>query len=138
MAEQSTANRKAQLIAELEQARVGLGLNARSLRGDLDVGTHLKQAFLQRKGLWIGGAAITGWLLTKLPSRKKQKPPKYIYAKNKEAERSGLILTAMGLAGTLLRPIITSYATQKITELASRKDFGSIDHQRVKRESPRV
>lgn len=115
MAEQSA--RKAQLIAELEQARAGLAENARGLKGSMNVGSHIKHAIVQQKALWLGGAVISGWLLTKLPGRKKQKAPKYIYAKAKEPDRKSFLMAALGLAATVARPALTRFATRKLTDL---------------------
>ncbi len=121
MAEQSKADRKSQLIAELERSRSEWARSIRGVRHDLDVGAHLKHAFVRQKTAWLTGAAITGWVLAKLPSRKKT--PKAASArasKLKDKERGGLLLTVLSLAVTLLRPAATAFASRKIAEFASR------------------
>lgn len=133
MAEHSA--RKAQLIAELEEARAGIARSARGLKGSMNVGTHLKQAVSRQKTLWIGGALISGWLLTKLPGRKKKEAPKFIYAKAKEPDSKGFLLAALGLAGTLLRPVITSFVTQKLADLAERHQAESYPEPRPRANS---
>jgi len=125
MAEQSAqSSRKAQLIAELDQARSGLAENARGLKGSMNVGSHLRHAIVRQKTLWIGGAVISGWLLTKLPGLRKAPAPKYVYSKAREPDRKGFLLAALGLAGTVLRPALTRFATQKLSEMMDKSHTG--------------
>jgi|GEM_PF-799581 len=130
MVEQSERDeeRKARLIAELERSRSGLARDLRGMRRSLDVGAHLKSAILRQKTLWFTGAAVTGWLLTRLPGRRKKqeaepKPSRWM-PKAKESSKGGWILTLLGLAGTLLKPAITSYLSQKIEEMSLRGPGG--------------
>ncbi len=131
MAEQSQRDeeRKSQLIAELERSRAGLARDMRGVRQGLDVGSHVKHAILRQKTLWFTGAAVTGWLLSRIPGRlkePKEKPQTLLsrfMPEPKEAKRSGWLLALLGLAGTLLKPAVTSFLTHKLTEFATR------DHQ---------
>jgi len=138
MAEQPQRNddRKARLIAELERSRAGLARDMRGVRHHLDVGAHLKRAILRQKTAWLAGAAVTGWLVTRLPGRKKKakaaetaaateaRQAKSFFARfmpqPKQTERSGWLLAVLGLLGTLVKPMLTSYLTQKVSDLASR------------------
>jgi len=126
MAEQSQADRKSQLIAELERSRSDLARDLRGVRHGLDVGAHLRHAFVRQKAAWLGGAALTGWLLSRLPSRRKAVPrgdkPLAGMPKPKQSERGGLLLAALGVAGTILKPAITALATRKIKEFAASRD----------------
>jgi len=134
MAEQSQADRKSQLIAELERSRSEFAHGVRGLRQDMDVGAHLKHAFVRQKAVWLGGAAIMGWLLAKLPSRKKKvKVAPIRSAKVTEAERGGILLTVLNLLVPLLKPAVMAFATKKVQEFASRNGHGAKDQRFARR-----
>lgn len=118
-------DRKAELIADLERSRIGMGRNFRGMRGNLNVTSHLRAAFFRQKAVWITGALLGGWLLTRIPARRKQVSlsthPVAAVAKP-EKESKGFLWAALGLAATLLRPAITSFATQKLAEFVARRD----------------
>ncbi len=124
MAEQSPHDRKSQLIAELERSRSEIGLSVRSLRRDLDVGAHLREAFVKRKAVWLSGAAITGWLISRIPPRKVKLAPPSPEEKRgattwKDIQR-GFFLAVLSFLGTLVRPALTAFASHKLTEYVTR------------------
>ena len=121
---------KAELIAQLDQARAQLARSVDGLRRDADLGTHLKQSFTSHRAAWIGSAGVAGWLLSRLPARKKKI---YIQKDGKEtaaaAEKAAGEIAGAGVAiailktlFTLFRPAITSYASKKIAELAKKNN----------------
>ncbi|MEI6350519.1 MAG: hypothetical protein WCP06_05370 [Verrucomicrobiota bacterium] len=120
MAEQSAANRKSELIAELERSRRELAGNIRGVRHDVDVTSHFRHAFAQRKTVWIAGAAVIGWLLARLPGRKARvaRPGKEL-EKRKESQRSAFLFTLLNLAITVAKPALTALASKKITQFAT-------------------
>ena len=68
---------KAALIAELDAARAKIAQTGTSLReaGDavrrkFDVSARVKESFKNHRPTWLGGAALFGLLLSKLPARK--------------------------------------------------------------------
>src|SRR5947209_9369448 len=66
------ADSKASLIAELDQARADFSGNFAAFRKDIDLPAHFRRAFRRHKLLWIAGALIVGFILAKLPARKKK------------------------------------------------------------------
>ena len=120
MAEQSAADRKSELISELEHSRRNLAGSLRGVRHDVDVTAHLRQAFVHRKTAWIAGAAVLGWLLARLPGRKVRaaRPAKEV-EKRKESQRSAFLFTLLNLAITVLKPALTALASKKITQIAT-------------------
>jgi len=126
MAKQSQvtrADRKAELISELAWSRAELARNLHDARNDLDLVAHLKHSVVQRKTAWITGAAVAGWILSRLPGRKKKQPaPKALHVESsrRNAERTGILLAILGALFNLFRPLLTALATRKINEMAAR------------------
>ena len=124
MAQQSEANRKAQLIAQLERERHAFARSVGGLRQDLDVSSHLKHSFLSQKAVWFAGAGLTGWVLSRLPSRKRREPiaanGKEVHAKG--GERGALILSILGMLIPLVRPAVTAFISQKVEEFAVKSE----------------
>jgi hypothetical protein len=72
------AEEKAALIAEIEAARAkiagtGNSLKAagESVRRTFDIPARAKESFSEHRPAWLGGAALVGLLLSKLPARSK-------------------------------------------------------------------
>ena len=116
---------KVELSADLDRARARIARNFTALCGDLDVPRHLKSSFTRNKGAFIGGATVLGFLISKLPSRKKKV---FIDRKSKErvkeVEKAGLGLLALKLAMNAAKPALVSFATKKIAEIARARPGG--------------
>lgn len=125
-------DRKAELIAELEWSRIELAQSVRSVHSDLDMATRFKESVTHRKTLWLGGAALAGWVLSRLPGRKKKQRPAAALPPSpgasgwmKEAGQTGFWLALLNTLFNLLKPILIPFATRKINQLASRSECGS-------------
>lgn len=125
------ALRKAALKRQIEEARRGISRSVDGLRHDLDVKAHLKESVVEKKGLWLGGAALVGWLLAGWPRRRRKALPPPAPASHRDEDarreppvavqmqRGGLLMAVLGLVGSILRPALTRFVTRKLTELAS-------------------
>ena len=123
MAEHTQDDDKAGLIARLDTARAHFARNLDGLRRDADLGAHLKNSFSAHKVAWIGSAGIAGWVLSRLPARKKQViVHKEGGEKVKEIAGAGLLLAILKVLFTLLRPAITRIATKKIGDIAAKNN----------------
>ena len=130
MAQQSQADRKSQLIADLERSRAVLGSSLGGVRQDLDVGSHLKHAFARQKTVWLTGAVITGWIISRIPARKKTASSKSsgkmsVGKEIKEAERTGIWLVLLSFLGTLIKPAVTAFVSRKITQYVEKNQDDS-------------
>ena len=67
----SAENDKQALLAELAAARTRLSAAGDALRQSLDVPARAKESFKRHRPAWLSSAAIMGFVLSKLPSRKK-------------------------------------------------------------------
>ena len=99
----------------LSRERMGTELNA--LRYELDLPRKLKDSFRHHLVIWIGTSAVAGILIAVAPARTRKV---YVRPKSrKNGDGKGLIVTgtAVGIlkfAGTLLRPIIVKFVTDKM------------------------
>jgi len=127
MVEYTRTGQKAELIAELERSRARLGQSIDGIRRDADLGAQLKSSFTNHKTAWLGGAGIAGWVLARLPARKK-KVKVFIGDKKgdgatgeiKKAAEAGVLFGILKFIFTLFRPAIVAFATKKIADLAAR------------------
>jgi hypothetical protein len=110
--------RKAELIAELARARARLTANAQGLRTELDFPTKARRAFTRHPAVWIGGAALLGLLVAKLPARRKKGVVKRKGAEPvlEKAGQAGLLLGALKIAFDFARPALLKWATQRATD----------------------
>lgn len=116
--------RKTELTARLANLRAELSGDFRAVRRHLDLPAQLKKSYGRHQGAWLGGAAVLGWVLARLPARKK-KVKVYVDRKDermlKEATQAGAVLVIGKLLFSALRPAITAFATKKITDLVTHR-----------------
>ena len=120
MAQIPEINRKAQLQAELDRARAELTRELSGLRGDLDVQSRMREAFVHHKAFWMTGAALAGWVLSRLPARKK-KISFNGHTGQRDALRAGLSATLLKVGASMIKPALTAYATRRFSEYLSRR-----------------
>ena len=106
-----------ELKTEIARSRERVERDLRGLRYELDFRRKIKRSFQQQTVAWITAAAVVGTLLVLLPARKKKI---YIDAKTgdkrkKQMLEAGFFLGALKIAATLLKPVITTFLTKKIS-----------------------
>jgi hypothetical protein len=130
MAEQSQvtkADRKAELVSELAWSRAELTRSLLDTRSDLNLVAGIKHSIVHRKTAWFTGAAVTGWILSRLPGRKKKQPlVKALHISNsRETQgRAAFWLSLLATVANLLKPFLTALASRKINEMAARSGEG--------------
>ncbi len=142
MAGDAPANRKAELMAELHRSRQALSESIGGLRGDLDVGRHLRQSFTRSRTGWLTGAAVTGMVLSALPflKKKKKKEPAFslpFFSRRadpvQEKAKGGLLLAILGIVASLLKPVVTTFLTRKLatyaTGLNGHRNGNGVEHE---------
>lgn len=103
------------LVDQLAQSRQQLAGRSLIVRDQLNVQRQLTETFHRYSWGWISLAAILGWILSRLPARKKKI---YIHAGDNRAvaKRSGgldLGLKIWGGLWSVARPLLTAYLTRK-------------------------
>lgn len=112
---------KLAIVAELAAARARLSATGEALRRSLDVTARAKENFQRHKPAWLSGAAIFGFVLSKLPSRKKtvfveQTTGKVLGA----AGKLGAIFSAAKFAMNFARPFFFDLAGGGLAEILRR------------------
>lgn len=115
-------NEKKRIIEQLAKIRVELSNHAANVREDLNVNRRISESIRKHPWSWLSIAAILGWLLSRLPARKKKiyihtsptssKPPK------KRGDISGLALHAWKVTWLITKPLLTAYLTKKLARKA--------------------
>jgi len=118
MADETAAERKSQLINELERSRLGVAQGWRGARKGASLTGGLKRAVERRKLAWLTGAAIGGLVLTRLLFRKVAAMHQ-VHAGINQSQRAGILLSILGLLVTLFRPAVTNYLSRKIADYTS-------------------
>ena len=130
-----TETDKAALLAELAAARVRLSETGDGLLRKLDVPTRAKASFKEHRPAWLGGAALLGLVLSKLPARKRtvlieRATGKAIGA----AGKLGVAWSVAKFAFDFARPLITEFAGKHAGDIARR--FGKGGKPRGENERP--
>jgi hypothetical protein len=110
---------KAQLIAQLAQARSRLSESVGALRHDLDFSSRAKKSFKSSPLPWMGGAAILGLFIARVPRRPKKVvhiTPKRKDKTVEKAGKAGLLLAVMKIVFDFVRPFLLRWATRKFTD----------------------
>ena len=112
---------KLAIVAELAAARSRLSAAGEALRRSLDVTARAKENFARHKPAWLSGAAIFGFILSKLPSRKKtvfveRTTGKVLGA----AGKIGAIFSAAKFAINFARPFFSDLSSAGLGEFLKR------------------
>ena len=107
-------NQKERITSELARVRNALSDQALLVRRNLDIGRHMSDSVRRHSWGWISIAAVFGWLLSRLPARKKK-----IYINTSDSQktknrRTGLSVHLWKGAWSLAKPVITAYLTSRI------------------------
>jgi hypothetical protein len=121
MAQHTRMNRKTELAAELDRARAGIGRGWAGISRGANIPVHLKESVRRNKTAWLAAAVLGGWLLSRLPPRRKK-----VYVDRddrtiKTAKKTGLLLGLSRLALPLIKPAVMAFVTEKVAEAAARK-----------------
>ena len=107
---------KAALIAELDTARAKIDQTGASLReaGEevrrkFDVSARVKESFKKHRPTWLGGAALFGLLLAKLPARK---TTVFVDQASGAAGKKGAVWGVLKFAGGLAKPFLGDLAAK--------------------------
>jgi len=109
------------ILSELSAARKRLSATGETLRKSLDVATRTRESFQRHRPAWIGGAALVGLVLSKLPARSKT-----VFVEKAtgqalgSAGKLGAAWTVARLAVDLAKPLLGDLAGKSVAEIAKR------------------
>ena len=119
--------RKQEIVAALAAARSRLSATGGALHRSLDVPARATESFQHHRPAWLSGAAIVGFVLSKLPSRKKtvfieRTTGKVLGAAGKlgTAGKLGALYSAAKLAISIARPLISELRGSALGEILKR------------------
>ena len=113
-------HKKQQITAALTDVRIQVQNEVSHLRRALDMKQHFPKSVKNHPWEWVSGAAIFGWLLSRVPARKKRI---YIDRSNQKpikARDAGPLGKLWRGFWKLSKPIIAAYLAKLLAEKAKR------------------
>ena len=117
---------KGSLTERLEEDRQKMAVQVSELKKDYNVPRRLRASVQKYPWLWIMGAVLTGFLLSRLPARRKEvylrsdplqrKPPWEVHPPSVDKDHSA----AVNKLWSLVKPIISTYIGREVYERMSR------------------
>jgi hypothetical protein len=111
-----TSHPKQQIVAALTEVRVQVQNELSHLRRTLNMKQHLLVSYKSHPWEWASGAALVGWLLSRLPARKKRI---YIHSSTQKSVKN----PAEGPLGKfwkevwkISKPLIAAYVAKLLAE----------------------
>jgi len=127
--------RKAEIVARLDAQRPLLARHYQGIKRGASVSSRLQRSATGHPSIWMAGAASFGWLLSRIPARKKR-----IYIDNvgqKKIRRgffAALILGLIKIVADVAKPTIIAFASKKIADslaLTSKVQKRAIEQKRL-------
>lgn len=117
------SDRLKQLSDRAAASRQAFTEAGRSLQSSADLGQRLQNSFQKNITAWLGSAAVVGWVLSKLPARKKK-----IYAgkgshtasATTEAVKGGVFISILGIVFKLVQPLLQKLLVQQLGTLTEK------------------
>ena len=109
-----------QLRAEIARSRELVEHDLRAVRSELDIPRKIRNSFRTQTGAWIAVVAVIGVALVIRSTRKKKI---YVQAKAEHKARTklleaGVVLGALRIAATILKPVVVKFVTRKVRDYA--------------------
>jgi hypothetical protein len=106
------------IAAQLAAMRVQLGEQSLLVRRDLDVGRRMSESLRKDSWGWMSVAAIFGWLLSRLPARKKKIYVQTVTPEKRPSHHQGFLVQIWKGVWSIAKPLVVAYVTKKIAEKA--------------------
>src|ERR1700759_182292 len=106
------------IVAELARTRVELRDQSLLVRRNLDVGRRMSESLRTHSWSWMSLAAIFGWLLSRLPARKKKIYIHTTDSNKRAAYHEGFIAQVWKGVWSIAKPLVLAFLTKKIADKA--------------------
>lgn len=122
---------KGYLAARLEEDRREMAEQVSELKKDYDIPRRLNASIGQYPWAWVGGAMLTGWLLSRLPARRKEV---YVLKRHLEEENPRETRMVSGNSKrseigkgvwSFSRPILSTYLARQLHKRIARPRKGN-------------
>lgn len=114
-------DRKRALIRDLDRTRAELSAHGTGALAHAHPGEKVRAAFVKNRVAWIGGAALLGLILAKIPARRKKVVISTKRPKEVAAAKSSAGLAALKFAFDISRPWLTAWATKRVAAYAAER-----------------
>ena len=120
---------KRRIVSELAEARLELASTAASVKGRLDIPARLSASFRRNSWSWVSLAALVGWVLARLPFRKKKiyleaGSHRHLRGAEKPAGRKrDLAWMVWDGVWSLAKPLLTAYLGRKLAQTTGNVDW---------------
>ncbi len=127
MAKDEDAKRR--IISELAEARLGLAQTAAIVKDHLDIPARVSASFRRYSWSWVSLAAIVGWVLARLPFRRKKiyleaGSRRRLKGEKKQPERKrDLAWMIWDGVWSLAKPLLTAYLGRKLAQTTGNADW---------------
>ena len=111
-------DKKQRIAHELARTRVELAEQSLLIRRNLDVNQHLANSVRQHSWLWMSLAAVFGWILSRLPARKKKVYIQSTKPQTVKRGESGILKGVWNGVWSIARPVLVAYLTKIIAQKA--------------------
>ncbi len=140
---------KAELIAQIAAARAQMAETGRALeqagealKHKLDVPARARASYQKNKVAWLTGAALAGFLLSRLPARQKT-----VYVERSTGQalgtagklgKLGMLWGALKFATSFAKPFLADMVGQRVQDLAQRFAGQAASEEPQKNQPPRT
>jgi len=119
MAKDEDAKRR--IISELAEARLGLAGSAAIVKDRLDLPARVSASFRRNSWGWVSLAAIVGWVLARLPFRRKKiyvegGSRRRLKGEEKPERKRDLVWMIWDGVWSLAKPLLTAYLGRKLAQ----------------------
>jgi hypothetical protein len=119
---------KRRIMSELAEARLGLASTAAIVKDRLDIPARLSASFRRNSWSWVSLAAIVGWVLARLPFRRKKT---YLEAGSRRLKggekpagrKRDLAWMIWDGVWSLAKPLLTAYLGRKLAQTTGNSDW---------------
>ena len=109
-------NEKERITAKLAGVRTALSDQSLLVRRNLDVGRQMSDSVRRHSWAWMSMAAIFGWLLSRLPARKKKIYIQAADSGKRVSSNGGFLVQIWRGVWSIAKPLVVAYLTKKIAE----------------------
>jgi hypothetical protein len=106
------------ITAELARRRIELSDQSLLVRRNLDFERRISDSVRTHSWSWMSVAAIFGWLLSRLPARKKKVYLQAATSEKRGRPNEGLVGQIWKGVWSIAKPLVMAYLTKKIAEKA--------------------
>lgn len=127
--------RKSEIMARIAATRPQMARHYAGVKRGVSVSRRLQRSTGSHPSIWMAGAASLGWLLSRIPARKKKI---YVDSLGDKKVRRGfftaIVITLLKITADLAKPAVIAFASKKVADslaLTSKVQKRAIEQKRL-------